>query len=150
MPLPLADALARDREQLLDSEHLVRALASGRRKGQPAPTRRLELRYVDLKAGRHLQVTSYEGTQAFVTNHAGEAIASAVDELLAEPFGNWHVETASETVQLRVTKNGEAAVSVQAGSGEPPTRSHDRAKPRLLPEDAPVLRLSGSVTPRDG
>lgn len=138
----LADALARVRAQLLDSDGLVRALASGRRKGQPTPAR-IELRYVDLKAGRHLQVTSYEGDQAFVTNHAGDAIGPALDALLAEPFGNWHVETAAETVQLRVTKSGEAAVSAQPGPGAAPSRSHDRAKARLLPEDDPVLRALG-------
>jgi len=139
----LPDALARVRAQLLDADGLIRALASGRRKGQPSPSGRVELRYVDLKAGRHLQVTSYTETQAFVANHAGDAIAPAVDALLAEPFGNWHVETADETVQLRVTKSGDAAVSVQPGPGAVPDRSHDRAKARLLPEDDPVLRVLG-------
>jgi SAM-dependent methyltransferase len=33
-----------------------------------------------------------------------------VDELLAEPFGNWHVETTDEIRQLRVTKSGAAQV----------------------------------------
>src|SRR3982750_4075904 len=101
----------------------------------PAALARVQARCVDLKAGRPLQGTSYEGTQAFVVNHAGEAIGPAVDQLLAEPFGNWHVETAAETVQLRVTKSGDAAVSVQPGPGAVPTREHDRAKARLLPED---------------
>ena len=54
--------------------------------------RRVELRYVDLKAGRRLQVTRYDATQAFTANHAAEAAAETVDALLAEPFGNWHVE----------------------------------------------------------
>ena len=55
---------------------------------------RVELRYVDLKAGRHLQVTAYDDTQAHTANHAvGEAARDAVDDLLDEPFGNWHVET---------------------------------------------------------
>ncbi|MFL6155103.1 MAG: class I SAM-dependent methyltransferase [Marmoricola sp.] len=139
---PLADALARVRVQLLDADGLVRALASGRRKGQPPPARRIELRYVDLRSGRNLQVTSYDGTQALVSNHL-EDRERAVDDLLAEPFGNWHVETATEVVQLRVTKSGEAAVNVQPGSGAVPARSHDRAKARLLPEDDPVLVALG-------
>ncbi|HET6151398.1 MAG TPA: SAM-dependent methyltransferase [Marmoricola sp.] len=140
---PLADALARVRMQLLDADGLVRALASGRRKGVPAPSRRIEARYVDLKAGRHLQVTSYDETQAQVANFAGPAIGPAVDALLAEPFGNWHVETSTETVQLRVTKSGEAAVGVQPGPGAIADRSHDRAKARLLAENDPVLWALG-------
>src|SRR5690606_25789451 len=119
----------------------VRALASGRRKGLRPRWRRVELRYVDLKAGRHLQVTRYDETQAHVSNHADPR--TVLEELIAEPFGNWHVDTVAETLQLRVTKSGEAAVSVQPRRGELPERTHDRAKSRLLPEDDPVLVALG-------
>src|SRR4051812_17492257 len=104
MPEPLPDALARVRDLVLDDRALVRALASGRRKGMRPQWRRVELRYVDLKAGRHLQVTRYDDTQAHVSNHADPA--ALLDELTVEPFGNWHVETTTETLQLRVTKSG--------------------------------------------
>ena len=63
------------RAAVLDADQLVRALASGRRRGQPAPVvagrevTRIEVRVVDLKAGRHLQVTSYDETQAHTANH---------------------------------------------------------------------------------
>src|SRR5690242_17948833 len=104
MPLPLDDALGRVRELIGDSDQLVRAVAAGRRKGQRPAWRRAELRYVDLKSGRNLQVTRYDDTQTHVSNHPIGAIDDTVAELLAEPFGNWHVETATETLQLRVTK----------------------------------------------
>jgi SAM-dependent methyltransferase len=147
MPEPLPDALARVRDLVLDDQGLVRALGTGRRRGHHQPWRRVELRYVDLKAGRHLQVTRYDETQAHVSNHAD---ASAVlDELLAEPFGNWHVETTARTLQLRVTKGGDAAVSVQERSVELPERAHDRTKSRLLPEDDPVLVELG-ISDRQG
>ena len=59
MAEPLPRALARVRALLLDDAALVRAVGSGRRKGTQQPRwRRVELRYVDLKAGRHLQVTA--------------------------------------------------------------------------------------------
>ncbi len=135
----LHPAFAQLRDAVLDDEHLVRALASGRRRGQPQPRwRRVELRYVDLKAGRHLQVTTYDETQAHVTNR--KDAAAAMDELLAEPFANWHVETASHTHQLRVTKKGEPLLHTSERA-EPvtPQRSHDHTKQRLLPEDHPVL-----------
>ncbi len=139
----LPGALARVRERVLDPDGLVRALASGRRKGQQPRWRRIELRYVDIKAGRHLQVTRYDDTQAHVSNHRGEDAAAVLDELLAEPFGNWHVESTTETIQLRVTKSGGAAVSVQAGVDLPTSRGHDRDKARLLPENDPVLIALG-------
>jgi SAM-dependent methyltransferase len=142
---PLDDALAGLRELVLDDSALVRAIASGRRRGSRPPWRRVELRYVDLKAGRHLQVTAYDETQAHTTNHrVGEAAASALDDLLHLPFGNWHVETTTETTQIRVTKKGEALVHRRERQ-EPLTagREHDRDKGRLLAEDDPVFRVLG-------
>ncbi|WP_254185383.1 class I SAM-dependent methyltransferase [Nocardioides panacis] len=168
---PLLRALTRMRGLLLDDQQLVRAVASGRQKGQTPRWRRVELRYVDLKAGRRLQVTAYDDTQAHTSNHEpGDAAKAAVDDLLDLPFGNWHVETLTETHQLRVTKRLEAMVHTQASgpdrldqpgpgldrpgsgldqSGEDPAREHDRRKPRLLPEDAPVLVALG-ISDADG
>jgi SAM-dependent methyltransferase len=145
------DAWARVRAAVLDADQLVRALASGRRKGQPAPVvegrevRRVEVRVVDLKAGRHLQVTSYDETQAHTTNHAiGEDAEAAVDALLAQPFANWHVDTAGETHQLRVTKKGVPMLHTSVRSEDVEvSREHDRAKDRLLAEDDPVLVALG-------
>jgi SAM-dependent methyltransferase len=139
----LSHALARLRGAVLDDEHLVRALASGRRRGRPEPRwRRVEMRYVDLKAGRRLQVTTYDDTQAHATNH--EDAGAALDELLAEPFSNWHVETTTHTHQLRVTKKGQPLLhSAERTAGVTPERSHDQAKQRLLPDDHPVLRALG-------
>ena len=136
---------------MLDADHLVRVLAGGRRRGQRVPVvegrevRRVEIRVVDLKAGRHLQVTSYDATQAHTSNHAlGAAAEAVVDALLAQPFANWHVDTATETHQVRVTKKG--AVLAHTSEREEAVevvRDHDRAKDRLLAEDDPVLVALG-------
>jgi SAM-dependent methyltransferase len=146
---PLLRALARMRGLLLDDVVLVRAVASGRQKGARPRWRRVELRYVDLKAGRRLQVTAYDDTQAHTSNHEpGEPAKAVVDDLLDEPFGNWHVETTTETHQVRVTKKLEAMVHTAASrapelSEQPEQKQHDRRKPRLLPEDDPVLAALG-------
>jgi hypothetical protein len=143
MAEPLLQALSRLRSEILDDEHLVRALASGRRRGQPEPRwRRVELRYVDLKAGRHLQLTAYDETQAHVSNHTDPS--ELLDELFDEPFANWHVETTTHTHQLRVTKKGEALLhSAERKEQVAPQRGHDQAKERLLPEDHPALLALG-------
>ncbi len=132
---------------LLDDAALVRAIASGRRRGERPPWRRVELRYVDLAAGRMLQVTSYDDTQAFTRNHADPE--AAVDDLLAQPFGNWHLETTRETVQARVSKKGRVFVhrAERVATAEP-DRSHDRQKPRLLEPGHPVLRELGIADDR--
>jgi hypothetical protein len=146
MSEPLADGLARVRALLLDDDALVRAVASGRRRGSQPPWRRVEVRYVDLKAGRHLQVTAYDDAQAHTTNHAaGDAAGAAVDDLLGLPFGNWHVDTTTATTQLRVTKKGDAVVHRRVREADPGelVRDHDRDKHRLLAEDDPVFRALG-------
>lgn len=147
----LLRALSQIRGPMLDETTLVRAVGSGRRRGGEHPRwRRVELRYVDLKGGRHLQITTHDTTQAHTANHAvGEAAAKAVDDVLDEPFGSWHVETVTATHQLRVTKRLEGVVHTSAHPAPELDRpgsqrhEHDRKKPRLLPEDDPSLVATG-------
>ena len=142
---PLLRALNRMRGHILDPDVLVKAVASGRQKGEQPTWRRAEMRYVDLKAGRHLQITTYDDTQAHTANHAvGDAARDAVDALLDEPFGNWHVDTTTQSHQVRVTKKLEAVVHTTDRVEEVEAdRGHDRDKPRLLPEDDPVFIALG-------
>ena len=151
MSEPLPRVLDRIRSLILDPDTLVRAVASGRRRGAPDGRprwRRVELRYVDLKSGRHLQVTAYDQTQAFTSNHAAGEAAAAADELLDEPFANWNVETTTEQHSVRVTKKLEALHHVVARAAAQEA-THDRAKERLLPEDDPVLVALG-ISDKDG
>lgn len=149
MAEPLDVGLGRVRAALADERTLLRAVGSGRRRNAQPPWRRVEVRYVDLKAGTHLQVTAYDDRQAFTRNHPLDEVPDALDALLAEPFGNWHVESATGTLQLRVTKKGEAMVHAKASADADDVpdasaaRTHDRRKQRLLPEDDPVLRALG-------
>jgi SAM-dependent methyltransferase len=147
MPEPLRPALDKLRDLLLDDERLVRAVAGGKRRGEPSPAwRRTELRYVELRAGRRLQVTTYDETQAHTRNaELGTDAAAAVDAALDEPYGNWHVDLPDQTVQLRVTKKGEAQVHTapKAAATELPDRAHDRAKQHVLPPGDPFLRAVG-------
>lgn len=145
---PLDQALALIRGLLLDPEGLRRAVAAGRRRGHRPGWVRVEFRYVDLSGGRQLQITRYDATSAVTANHDVVAAAAAVDELLAEPFGNWHVQAASETLQLRVTKRGQASVHRETTAAPAPAdRGHDRVKSRLLAADDPLLHALGLADP---
>ncbi|HYU85927.1 MAG TPA: SAM-dependent methyltransferase [Kribbellaceae bacterium] len=135
---------------LADGTTLVRAVGSGRRRGtEPPPYRRVELRYVDLKTGRHLQITEYDDRQAHIRNTpAGADAGDAVTELLGASYGSWHVETTSETLRLRYTKKGRALLHRTAEEREQRT-GHDRVKERLLDPAAPFLRALG-ISDRHG
>jgi SAM-dependent methyltransferase len=145
MPQPLEAVLAEVRELLLDPA-LTRAVAAGRRRGQTPSVTRAELRPVALKGGPRLQIVTDDGSRPYTRNVSpGPEAAAAVDALLAEPFGNWHVETASATVQVRVTKKGDAQVHRAAAETAPVTQGHDRAKQWLLDPGDPLFTVVGGT-----
>jgi SAM-dependent methyltransferase len=146
MPQPLDTALAEVRDLLLDPA-LTRAVAAGRRRGHIPTVNRAELRPVALKGGPRLQIVTDDGARPYTRNVApGSEAAAAVDALLAEPFGNWHVETASATVQVRVTKKGDAQVHRAAAAAAPaPPQQHDRAKQWLLDPGDPLFAVVGGT-----
>src|SRR4051812_30210767 len=145
MPEPLADVLAEVRTLLL-APGLTRAVAAGRRRGQTPSVTRAELRPVGLKSGPHLQIVTDDGARPFTRNVApGPEAESAVEALLAEPFGNWHVETTTATVQVRITKKGDAQVHRGAAPDSTPDGEHDRAKQWLLDPGDPLFQMVGGT-----
>ncbi|MFY1688088.1 class I SAM-dependent methyltransferase [Plantactinospora sp. WMMB782] len=150
MPQQLDAALAQVRALLLDPG-LTRAVAAGRRRGQLPTVVRAELRPVALRSGARLQVVTDDGTRPHTRNLApGPEADEAVDALLAEPFGNWHVETATTTLQLRVTKRGEAQLHrVAAQRDAVPAAAHDRSPEHLLDPGDPLFgAIGGSAAKR--
>jgi SAM-dependent methyltransferase len=149
MAQPLDTALAEVRALLLEPGRLTRAVAAGHRRGQAPSVVRAELRPVRLKAGPRLQVVTSDGVRPYTRNLAfGPEAAAAVDALLAEPFGNWHVQTTDTTVQLRVTKSGGAQVHRVASKSTPDT-AHDREKEYLLDPGDPLFdAIGGSAAKR--
>ena len=145
MAVELADALDRVREASLADATLVRTVGAGKRPGTSPRWRRVELRWVDVKAGRRLQVTSYDQRRAHTVNHPpGAAAEAAVDEALAEPFANWHVDTIADTMQVRVTAKGDAMIHVRRRTeAVAPDHGHDRVKRRLLDPAEPWLHAVG-------
>ncbi len=143
----------RVRSALLDSDALVRAVGSGAQRGSSPRFRRVELRYVELKAGLRFQVTSYDDAQAFTENiDLGSPAETEVDTLLAAGFANWHVDSVDATLQLRVTKKGRPllhAATKATAEQATPERAHDRAKRRHLDAADPLFALLG-VTTADG
>lgn len=144
MPEPLPAALAEIRELLLAAD-LVRAVASGHRRGQHPSTTRAELRPVSLKDGARLQLVTSDQQRPVTRNlRPGPEAAAAVDTLLAEPFGSWRVDTAGLTLQLRVTKAGDAQVHRGPGSAPPVAGTgHDRPAAHLLDPGDPLFDVIG-------
>jgi SAM-dependent methyltransferase len=150
MPQPLDQALAQIRAALLDRAGLRRAIAAGHRRGAAPSWVRAELRPVALKRGEQLQVVTSDGVRPVTRNLTwGEEAEATVDALLAEPFGNWHVETDEAVWQLRVTKSGEAQLHRSApdpgATGPTGPAGHDRAAEHLLDPGDPLFDVIGGT-----
>ncbi|MGH3739177.1 MAG: class I SAM-dependent methyltransferase [Micromonosporaceae bacterium] len=143
MPEPLEAALRDVRGLLLDRDRLVRAVAAGHRRGARPAWPRAELRPVALGSGEHLQISVYDGQRPHTRNVAWDDAAGEVDALLGEPYGNWHLQTTEQTVQLRVTKRGEAQVHRETRAADRQT-SHDRPKRHLLDPGDPLFGVLGA------
>ncbi|MGE5827837.1 MAG: methyltransferase [Micromonosporaceae bacterium] len=144
MPEQIADALAEVRALLLDRDRLVHAVASGHRRGRHPQWTRVRLRPVVVKAGERLQIVTDDGARPTIRNVAwGPDTEAAVTTLLDEPFGNWHVQTVDATLQLRVTKRGEAAVHRSASRPVAPAPNHDREREHLLDPGDPLFDVIG-------
>jgi len=148
MQMPWEQARAELHLVLANSDQLVRAIASGRRRGFQPEWRRVEVRPIEIKAGRRVQVVRLDERQAHTSNLDSHEWSVVIDELLDAGFGNWHVDTVDEQVQLRVTKKGEALVH----RGKPTeavsetSTQHDRVKARRLnPENPDVQRFLTGV-----
>ncbi|MEV4349416.1 SAM-dependent methyltransferase [Actinoplanes sp. NPDC049596] len=142
MPQSLDDALAEVRAMIL-APGLTRAVAAGKRRGQTPSVVRAEVRPVTLKAGPKLQIVTNDGSRPFTRNV--DPSPAALDDLLAEPFGNWHVESAGGTLQLRVTKKGDAQLhrSAAVAAPAPASGGHDRVKQWLLDPGDPLFEIIG-------
>ncbi len=145
MPEELATALA-DLRPLLTGPDLVRAVASGARRGARPRWSRVELRRVGLRGGERTQVSrTVAGGAPTVVNLGSEDAEATVTELLAEGFGSWYVRAGDRVVQLRVTKKGQAQVHLEQAPPAPDGPvGHDRVAQHLLPPDDPVLAALGA------
>jgi len=123
-------------------------VAAGRRRGRLPTWVRVTLRPITVKAGARLQLVTDDGSRPTTQNVPwGDEAQSAVDTLLAEPFGNWHVETVDGTLQLRVTKRGQA----QVHRGEPAATAaqrpstHDQVADHVLDPGDPIFDVIGGT-----
>ena len=126
--------------KFLDSRNLVRVVLSGRRRNMQTLHERVDMRPVLIKEVLHIQVSHSDGRQMTTKNYLPPQTPFA--ELIRSGYANILLEGTSETLNVRITKKGEALVHREKSSKEQEL-SHDRSKARLLDASDPFLIAVG-------
>jgi SAM-dependent methyltransferase len=138
---------------ILDEERFVEAVFQGARRGAAVPWPRVTIRPVQVRGGRRLQFTTFDGAQERSRNLTADEARAQLDELLALPFNSLLARTTAETIRIQFSKKGRPIVHREPRDDRPIPLdlAHDRAKPLILGEEAAAPFLSAiSVATADG
>jgi hypothetical protein len=131
-------------------------LTLGKHRGIDSTLKNIFVRPVLLKAGQQLSFVYRHATRDVTKNLPPTEATALVANLIGGDFLDAHLFTPVQTVQLEISKDGTAHLSVKTASSAPtpaPT-SHDREREYLIPSTAPWLRALGITNdraqPREG
>ena len=136
MGISLEDAIDDACRKILNTETLVRAVLSGRRRNMVVEFNRIDIRPVEIKGSIALQMSYSDGRANTVKNLSIEA--EPILKLLASGYANILVEQTTGSMSIRVTKSGDALVHFEKKSLAQDL-SHDKKKARLLDPADPFL-----------
>ena len=139
------------RDAVLDEETFVRLTATGRLRGERPPWVKVVVRPVMVRGRRRVQFSYFDAKKDITKNYFGDLLLKKLDELLAMPFRQFHVQSTTADLYLRLTKEGKALVTRGKPSleGRPPALEHDRRKQYPLSAEASdeFLRQIGITGP---
>jgi SAM-dependent methyltransferase len=139
------------KQTVLHTGTFVRAVLSGRRRGQALQWVKATLRPIMINNQPHVQFSYFDEARDISKNYAGRDIETHLDELLALPFKNVHLQTRERDIHIRISNKGQSSLSSTAHEPVEPSLEHNRQKKRILtPENSPeFLRITGLMT-QDG
>lgn len=141
------------RERIADEQSLVRATFSGRLRGHDLAWKKVSIRPVTVGGSRKLQFSYFDAAKDISKNYSDGEIGERLDEVLAMPFKIVHLATATQDIQVNVSRNGDASVLIKEAEHQRPVQAqpHDRVKRSVISADAhaPFLNAVG-ITAHDG
>ncbi|MDX1522008.1 MAG: SAM-dependent methyltransferase [Anaerolineae bacterium] len=122
------------KDHILDEANFVRAEFKGQRRGATVAWQKVTLRPVQIKGERRLQVSYFVDNKDITKNFSRDQASETLDDLLAQPFKNYQVESLSGKLHVQITKKGKAIIhhDQTAGPAAKPMLAHDRQKAHLL------------------
>src|SRR5688572_25980132 len=139
------------RARVLDQESFARATFSGALPGQSIPWIRVVIRPVLLKEKRFLQFSYFDSRKDITKNYSGDEAEEKLDELLALPFKNFHIDNTTRVVQINLSKKGKPLIretGVEIPERKEVNLSHNREKELILDANKPepFLQAVGIMT----
>lgn len=141
-------------------EGTLTKLTLGKHRGADATLKNLFVRPVALKSGPHYAFVWRHATRDVTKNHPPADALARLESLIGADFLDAHLFTASRHAQFEAQPGGadrlkvSALASATAATTPLAPPSHDRAKVRPIPGDAPWLRTLGVTNdagqPREG
>jgi hypothetical protein len=138
-------------DAVLSQQSFLRLTASGRQRGTSPPWVKVVVRPVQVRGRRRLQFSHFDGKKDITKNFTGASARDKLDELLAMPFRQFHLQSTTGDLYLRITKKGKAFIT----RGKPsrrerePLLAHDRVKRYPIPADTrdTFLQALGIIGP---
>jgi SAM-dependent methyltransferase len=140
------------RSTILQDPAFVRATFGGAQRGTTAdalPYAKVTVRPILLKDARHWQFAYWDGVQDTTKNYPADQAARQLEAVLALPFRNFTLHTATHETQINLSKKGKPLISTRAKArAQAPDLAHDRAKPHAAadPSAHPYLHAVGILT----
>jgi len=133
------------RDAALDEQTFLRLTASGKLRGADAPWIKVVVRPVLVQGRRRLQFSYFDRKQDITKNFTRAEAEAKLDHLLALPFRQFHLQSTTGDLYLRLTKQGKAALTRAKPSlpERPAHLAHDRIKHYPIPADAGDTFLQG-------
>lgn len=134
---------------VLEEQTFIKLILSKPLGRHEAPWTRITVRPVLVKGERVVQFSYFDGKKDITSNFSGGEAEARLDEALAMPFGQAHVQATSGDLQVRISRKGSAAIKRMMPSRheDAPVLSHDRTKDQPLPPNTkdPFLRAARIV-----
>ena len=145
------DHLSTARNAVLDEQTFLRLTASGKLRGAGARWIKVVVRPVLVQGRRRLQFSYFDRKKDTTKNFTGAEAEAKLNELLALPFRQFHLQSTTGDLYLRLTKQGKAALTRAKPSlpEQEADLAHDRAKHYAIPAEPgdTFLQALGIVGP---
>lgn len=141
-PADEEDAREAVRRCVLDEGRFVRMTLKLAPRPDPTALRRVVVRPVRIKGGRHLQFSQFDARRDITKNYRGAEAAARLDEVLALPFRSITVQATDGDLTVERTAGGGVRLRRHAAPEERvPDLTHDTRKALPLPVGSPDALL---------